>query len=239
MLKTFSLLIFIALLSGCSSILLKPESEWTVEDYYEKSKSEFDAGQWSMAIEYYEKLKANFPYGEYAEQAYMELAYAYYRYDEPQSAIRELDEFIRLYPKHPKLAYAHYLKAVAADSINQSWLDKFITDPADRDAKSTMEAFRAYQVVVERFPDSEYAHASQQRLVIISNRLARQELHVAKYYFKRKAYLAAANRANELIEKYPLAQANREALKLLKASYEKLGMQANANSVQAVIELNR
>jgi outer membrane protein assembly factor BamD len=238
MFRTLCLSLILALLSGCSSLLLKPESEWTVEDFYQKAKTEFDSEQWSMAIEYYEKLKANFPYGTHAEQSYLELAYAYYRYDEPQSAIRELEEFIRLYPKHSELAYAHYLKAVAADSINQSWLDKFITDPASRDAKSTKEAYRAYQQVVQKFPDSQYAQASQQRLIILTNRLARRELQIAEYYFKRKAYLAAANRAEASIKNYPLAQSNKAALKLMKAAYQELGMQNHAQSVEQVQELN-
>lgn len=238
MLRNLSLILLMTLLTGCSSLLLKPESEWTVEEFYQKAKSEFDSRQWSVAIEYYEKLKANFPYGDYAEQAYLELAYSYYRYDEPLSAIRELDEFIRIYPRHSELAYAHYLKAVAADSINRSWLDKHITDPANRDIKSTMQAYQAYQLVIDRFPDSRYAKASQDRLIVITNRLARSELQIAEYYYKRKAYLAAANRANTVIEQYPLSQSTRPALKLLKSSYEKLGMEENAASVQAVIDLN-
>lgn len=242
MLRTLSLLIFtaffISLTSGCSSLLVKPESEWTVEEFYEKAKNEFDSSQWSIAIEYYEKLKANFPYGLYAEQSYLELAYSYYRYDEPQSSIRELEEFIRLYPRHSQLDYAYYLKAVAADSINQSWLDKYITDPANRDAKSSRQAYRAYQEVIEKFPDSVYAKPSQQRLIILTNRLARGQLQVAEYYFKRKAYMAAATRTKQLLEDFPLAQTNLKALKLLKASYEKLGMQGNADSVQAVIDQN-
>lgn len=242
MLRTLSLLIFtgffVTMISGCSSLLIKPESEWTVEEFYTKAKSEFDSSQWSMAIEYYEKLKANFPYGKYAEQAYLELAYSYYRYDEPQSAIRELEEFIRLYPRHTYLDYAYYLKAVSADSINKSWLDKYITDPASRDTKSTRQAYQAYQEVIERFPDSVYAKPSQNRLIVITNRLARGQLQVAEYYYKRKAYMAAATRTKQLIEDYPMAQSNMQALKLLKASYDKLGMLENAASVQALIELN-
>jgi outer membrane protein assembly factor BamD len=238
MLKIFSLTIILVLFSGCSSILLKPESEWTVEEFYQKAKGEFDSGQWSMAIEYYQKLKANFPYGEYAEQAYLELAYAYYKYDEPQSAIREMEEFIRIYPRHPQLAYAFYLKALASDSINNSWLDQYLTDPANRDAQSTMQAFRAYQDVVARFPDSPYAEISQQRLIIINNRLARRDLQIAEYYYKRGAYLAAVKRATEVIQNYPQSQSNIKALKLLKSAYEKMGMLENAESVNQVIQLN-
>lgn len=233
-----SILVISLFLSGCSSILFKPESQWTVDEFYTKAKSEFDNGQWGMAIEFYEKLKANFPYGDHAEQAYLELAYSYYRYDEPESAIRELEEFIRIYPKHSQLAYAHYLKAVAADSSNHHWLDKWITDPAYRDVKTSQKAFAYYQEVIVKFPNSRYAKASQRRLVILSNRLARHEIQVAEYYYKRKAYLAAAKRAAQAVESYPLAQSNKKALEIMEKSYAKLGMDSAQDSVRQVIELN-
>lgn len=239
MIKLFSLTILIAILSGCSALLPKPETDWTVEEFYDRAKSDFDDSQWSGAIEYYEKLKANFPYGDYAEQAYLELAYAYYRYDEPLSAMRELDEFIRLYPKHPQLAYAYYLKALAADSINSSWLDRFVTDPANRDTKSTLEAYRAYQEVITRYPNSQYAIVAKQRLIMITNRLARRDLIVAQYYFKRGAYLAAANRAQAVLESYPRSHSVRPALALLHESYTKLGMTENAKQIEQIIEFNR
>jgi len=238
MLKRLSIVLIISLLTGCSSLLMKPESEWTVEEFYQKAKGEFDSGQWKMAIEYYEKLKANYPYGDHAEQAYLELAYAYYRYDEPLSAIRELDEFIRIYPRHPELAYAHYLKAVASDSLNRSWLDKYIADPAQRDAKSALEAYRAYQIVIQRFPDSLYASASQERLVILTNQLARREMHIANYYYKRGAFLAAANRATAVVEHYPRSQSAIPALKLMKSAYSKLGMEENARAAKVMLEAN-
>jgi outer membrane protein assembly factor BamD len=238
MLKRLSIVLIISLLTGCSSLLLKPESEWTVEEFYQKAKGEFDSGQWSMAIEYYEKLKANYPYGEHAEQAYLELAYAYYRYDEPLSAIRELDEFIRIYPRHPQLAYAHYIKAVASDSLNRSWLDQHITDPAQRDAKSSLEAYQAYQIVIQRFPNSQYAQASQERLVILTNQLARREMHIANYYYKRGAFLAAANRATAVIEHYPRSQSAIPALRLMQSAYSKLGMEENAQAAKAMLEAN-
>ncbi|WFE68206.1 outer membrane protein assembly factor BamD [Thiomicrospira sp. R3] len=238
MLKILSIILILSMATGCSSIFKKPESEWTVEEFYQKAKGEFDKGQWKMAIEYYEKLKANYPYGDHAEQAYLELAYAYYRYDEPLSAIRELDEFIRIYPRHPELAYAHYLKAVASDSLNRSWLDRFITDPAQRDAKSALEAYRAYQQVIQRFPDSQYAKASQSRLIVLTNQLARREMKIANYYYSRGAYLAAANRATAVIEHYPRSQSNRAALKLMHSAYTKLGMEGNAQTIQAIIDKN-
>ncbi len=123
----------IFILQGCSSLIVKDESEWTVQEFYENARDAFDDARWQEAIQYYEKLKAFFPYGEHSEQASLDLAYSYYRFDEPESAIRELEEFIRIFPRHHALAYAYYLKALSAYSINKSWLDSWLTDPARRD----------------------------------------------------------------------------------------------------------
>lgn len=238
MLKLLSIALLTVFLSGCASLFNQSEDDWTVEQFYERAKSELDSRQWSKAIEYYEKLKANYPYGDHAEQAYLELAYAYYRYDEPLSAMRELDEFIRLYPRHSQLPYAYYLKALAAESINRSWLDRFVTDPASRDTQSTLEAYRAYQEVITRFPDSQYAVISKQKLVILTNRLARRDLEVANYYYRRGAYLAAANRAQTVLEDYPRSQSTRQALRLLYDAYQKLDMPENAHQIRAILEHN-
>lgn len=225
-------------LHGCSSLLNKADSDMTVEEFYSEATEAFSEENWDTAIENYEKLKAYFPYGKFAEQSYLELAYAYYRYDEPESAIRETEEFIKLYPKHPSSAYAYYLRAVAADSVTKSWLDKWITDPAQRDMVSSERAFGFYEALLQRFPETDYATAARERLVIIRNRMARHELQVAKFYFDRQAYLAAANRCRQLIEDYPRAVINLEALQLMKASYAALGMQQNYLDTLKVLELN-
>lgn len=229
-------------LQGCSTLsnlIEKPDSEKSVDEFYEAATEAFQEGQWDTAIQSYEKLKSFYPYGAYAEQSYTELAYAYYRYDEPESAIRELEEFIRLFPKHPEIAYAYYLKALAADSINRSWLDKYLTDPASRDSKSTLRAYRYYSELLNKFPDSRYAATASKRLIVLRNQMARHELQVAHYYFNKQAYLAAANRAKYVIENYPRAAVTLDALAMLEQAYEKLGMTGNLADVKRVYELNR
>ncbi len=228
-------------LQGCSNLIFveKPDSEMLVEEFYANATEAFEEKQWDTAIKNYEKLKAYYPYGGYAEQSYLELAYSYYRYNEPESAIRELEEFIKLYPKHSSLAYAYYLRALAADSVTSSWLDKFVTDAAQRDTKSTQRTFDFYQSLLERFPDSIYAPKAQERLVILRNRMARHELQIAKFYFERKAYLATANRCQRIIKEYPRAIVNIEALELMKESYALMGMQQNYSDTLKVIEHNQ
>lgn len=229
-------------LQGCSTLsnlIEKPDSEKSVDEFYEAATEAFQEGQWDTAIQSYEKLKSFYPYGAYAEQSYTELAYAYYRYDEPESAIRELEEFIRLFPKHPELAYSYYLRALAADSINRSWLDNFLTDPASRDRKSTLRAYDYYGELLNKFPDSRYAPTARKRLIVLRNQMARHELQVAQYYFNKQAYLAAANRAKHIIENYPRAAVTLESLAMLEQAYEKLGMSENLADVKRVYELNR
>lgn len=229
-------------LSGCSSIselIDKPDEDKTVAEFYEDATTAFENEQWDTAIEEYEKLKAYFPYGNYAEQSYLELAYAYYKYDEPESAIRELEEFMRLFPKHKELAYAYYLRALAADSITRSWLDKFITDPATRDAKSADRAYGYYVELINRFPKSEYSRQASKRLLILRNQQARHQIQVAEFYLKREAYLAAVNRARRVLEEYPNAAETGEAIRILAYSYDKMGMAQNRDDALKVYSLNR
>lgn len=229
-------------LSGCSTLnnlIEKPDDEKTVEEFYTDATEGFQNKQWDVAIENYEKLKAYFPYGAYAEQSHLELAYAYYRYDEPESSILEIEEFIRLYPRHKELAYAYFLRGLAADSIIRSWLDNYITDPATRDVKSAKRAYGYYTEVISRFPDSKYAVAASKRLVVLSNQMARHEYRVAEYYMDREAYLAAANRAKYLLENYPQSASSIDAIKLMTKAYTELGMEKIAEDTIKVYELNK
>lgn len=231
------LLILLLGLHGCS-LVDKPKGEWDAKDYYEHAADAKDTQNWSLAIQLYEELKAYYPYGKYAEQAYLDLAYVYYRYNEPESTTRELEDFLRLYPKHKEIPYALYLRALAVDSINDSWTDEWITDAATRDMKSTQEAYNAYLILLNEFPNSRFSPEARKRLIVLNNRLARNELKVAQFYYKRQAYLAAANRAKAVLERFPKAQVNLESLALLKQSYEKLGMVENARNAEKVYQLN-
>ncbi|MBF6058458.1 MULTISPECIES: outer membrane protein assembly factor BamD [Thiomicrorhabdus] len=229
-------------LTGCStlnSLIEKPDAEKSVEDFYSAATLAFKNKEWDVAIDNYEKLKAYFPYGSYAEQSYLELAYAYYKYDEPKSAIRELEEFIRLYPRHKEMPYAYYLRALAADSVTRSWLDKFITDPATRDKVSAENAYNFYSELINRFPQSRYATAASERLIALRNQMARNELKVARFYYSKQAFLASANRAEYILQNYPRAVVTAEALELLTDSYQKMGMDVNESHAREVYQLNQ
>ena len=225
-------------LSGCSTLsglVEKPESEWTVADYYQHLKEAYDNEQWEQVIQYGEKLLAYYPYGKEAEQAYLYLAYAYYKWDEPQSAIRTLNEFIRLYPKHRVLPWAYYMRARAAEQVVASWFDRWLTDPARRSADALMDALKYYRAVVEKFPHSPYAEIARTKVIVFYNRLARHEFLVAQFYFKKGAYLAAANRVEALLKNYPRAVITPDAINLMAAAFDRLGMDVQAEHARTVL----
>lgn len=232
------LLVLTMALSGCTSLsnlVEKPEAEWTIQDYWQHLKEAYDNEQWEQTIQYGEKLIAYYPYGQETEQAYLYLAYAYYKWDEAQSAIRTLNEFMRLYPKHPALPYAYYLRARASESMVENWFDRFLTDPARRSADTLLQTLQYYQAILEKFPHSRYADIARKKVVVYYNRLARHEYHVAQFYFEKGAYLAAAKRVSRLLKSYPRAMVTLDALKLMAIAYDRLGMDVQAGHVRQVL----
>ncbi|HYG56070.1 MAG TPA: outer membrane protein assembly factor BamD, partial [Burkholderiales bacterium] len=205
-------------LAGCG-LLSTPDDEtigWSAQKLYGEAKDAMNGKDWPKAIKYLEKLEARYPYGRFAQQAQLEVAYAYWKDNERASAIAAADRFIKLYPNHPNVDYAYYLKGLINFNELQGLLS-FLTNPdmTDRDPKATREAFDAFKEVVTRFPDSKYASDSAARMRYLVNALASHEVHVARYYMKRAAYVAAANRAQYAIQHYPQAPAIEEAVFIL------------------------
>lgn len=228
-------------MAGCSS-LGNPDDEtvnWSAQRLYGEAKDAMSGKDWAKAIKYLEKLEARFPYGRYAQQAQLELGYAHWKDGERASAVAAADRFIKLYPTHPNVDYAWYLKGLINFhelSGALSWLTT--PDMSDRDPKASREAFLAFKEVVTRFPDSPYAEDSAARMRYLLNALAANEVHVAKYYMKRGAYLAAANRAQYAIQHYPQAPAVEEAMAVLVQAYNQLGMKELSDSARRVLEKN-
>src|SRR6266540_1192439 len=199
-----------ALASGCSGLNSSDDETlgWSAQKLYGEAKDAMASKEWTKAIKYLEKLEARFPYGRYAQQAQLEVAYAHWKDSERASALAAADRFIKLYPNHPNVDYAYYLKGL----INFNELSGMLTwltspDMTDRDPKASREAFDAFKEVVTRFPESKYAEDSGARMGYLVNALASHEVHVARYYMKRTAYVAAANRAQFAVEHYPQSPA--------------------------------
>ncbi|PTD97406.1 outer membrane protein assembly factor BamD [Pseudothauera lacus] len=215
------------LLGGCG---LLPEqidetAGWNAQKLYSEAKASMTEGGYDRAIKLFETLEARYPYGRFAQQAQIEIAYAYYKSNEPALALAAADRFIRLHPNHPHVDYAYYLKGLVTFNEDLGLLGALANqDLSERDPKGARESFDTFRELVTRFPDSRYADDSRQRMQYLVNSLAGHEVHVARYYFHRGAYVAAINRAQAAIANYPQAPAVEEALFLLMQSYDRLGM---------------
>ncbi|HSO82681.1 outer membrane protein assembly factor BamD [Thiocapsa sp.] len=213
---------------------------WSAAKLYAEASSELDSSNYAKAVEYYEKLEARYPFGRYAMQSQLDVAYAHYRADEPEAAIAAADRFIKLYPQNPYVDYAYYLKGLVNYNRSVGFLDRYIpTDASQRDPGSALDAFVDFSTLVERFPDSRYAEDARQRMLYLRNNLAKHEVNVARYYMRRGAYLAAANRANYVIERFQRTSAVESALEVLIDAYTALGKRELAADAKRVLDLNR
>lgn len=234
-------LLLTTLLWGCS---LLPEQVdktkgWSAQKLYSMATEAMHDGDYTLAIEYYEKLEARYPFGQYATAAQLNLAYAHYKDAEPESAILAADRFIKLHPDHPALPYAYYFKGLVNFNRNFTLLDRFLpTDTAQRDAGAAIDSYRDFAALVSRYPNTEYAEDAHKRMLYLRNNLARGEVVVARYYLKRGAFLAAANRAQYVVENYQKTPAVREALLVMVEAYGELGMEQLQNDAQRVLALN-
>ena len=234
-------LLLVLLSSACSTnaSLDDPTAGLDAESIYAEAKRALKDGDYETSIKYYEKLEARFPYGNLAERAQMEIAYAYYKYNEPESAILAADRFIKIHPNHANLDYLYYLRGLAAYDLSKSFLQTlFDQDPSERDPKSARRAFQYFAELIKNYPKSQYLKDSADRMIAIRNTLAKYEVHVANYYMKRGAYLAAANRCKYVVENYQKTPAIEDALKIMITAYSKLGMTDLARDTQRVLELN-
>ncbi len=216
-----------------------PTTGREVAEIYEEASSLLKSGDYEGAIALYERLEARFPYGKYAERAQMEIAYAYYKDSEPESAILAADRFIKLHPNHPNIDYMYYLRGLASYDLGESFLQGlFDVDPSQHDPKSARRAFEYFAELVKKFPKSRYSKDAIQRMALIRNNLAKYEVHVANFYMRRGAYLAAANRGKYVVENYQRTPAVADALAIMVQAYDKLGMAELAQDTRRVLQLN-
>jgi len=228
-------------LGGCG---LFPEDNdetagWSASKLYGEAKDAMGSGSYDKAIKYYEKLEARYPYGRFAQQAQLEIAYAYYKQQEPASAISACDRFITLHPNHPSVDYAYYLKGLVNFNEDLGLFGSISDqDLTERDPKASREAFATFKELSTRFPESKYTPDAVQRMNYLVNALASHEVHVADYYMRRGAYVAAINRAQYTIKTYPDAPANEEALAILIKAYDTLGMQDLRADAERILTRN-
>jgi outer membrane protein assembly factor BamD len=212
---------------------------WSAAKLYSEAKSNLINRNYAEAIKLYTKLEARYPYGRFAQQAQIELAYANYKDNEPALAISAANRFIKMHPNHPNVDYVYYLKGLANFNEDLGILG-FIgnQDMTERDPKAAVDAFDAFKDLVNRYPDSKYTPDAVARMKYLVNALASHEVHVARYYLKRGAHVAAVNRAQFALATYPQAPANEEGLVILVKAYDALGMKDLRDDAERVMVKN-
>lgn len=227
--------------SGCSMLSAPQDKtrDWSAQRLYRAAKESLQNGDYETAIDYYEKLESRYPFGRLAEQAQLDVAYAYYKADEPASAVAAAERFIKLHPSHPNVDYAYYLKGLANFDQGKNLIDRIVKlDESARDTGAATQAFADFRDLTERFPSSRYAKDARQRMLYLKNMLAAHEIHVARYYVKREAYVAAANRARYVVENYPTTPSVPEALAIMVKAYRLLKLDDLADDALRVLRLN-
>jgi outer membrane protein assembly factor BamD len=240
-----SLAVFLLLtLTACSLFGSKSDADSagktaSAEVMYNDAKKKLDDGGYDEAIKQFESLQSHYPYGRYAQQAQLEIAYAYYRQNEAESSIAAADSFIKQYPNNPHVDYAYYVKGLANFNADIGLFGlTFGEDPTERDPKAAQDSFAAFKDLVTRFPSSRYAPDSRVRMQYLLDALAKYEIHVAGYYLRRGANIAAVNRAKEVLTEYPNTPAIHDALLILVHGYNALGMTKLRDDAQRVLDLN-
>jgi outer membrane protein assembly factor BamD len=227
-------------LAACGSWFQQTAADkMSAEQLYAEAQNEMAAGNWQRAREQLVKLESRYPFGRYAQQAQIEIAYAFYKEGEQAQAIATCDRFLKLYPNHPFADYVLYLKGLTLFSDNIGLFGQQLgLDPARRDPKAMREAFAVFKELVERFPDSKYAPDARARMNYLVTAMAQSEVHVARFYLERGAYVAAADRAQIAVRSYSGTAAAEEALSIMIRAYDALGLPQLADDARRVLELN-
>ncbi len=229
------------MLAACGGLEDKNDETkgWSAQKLYAEARAQLDTRSYEKAIGYYQKLEGRFPYGRFAQQAQMELAYAYYKDKDPAGAITAAERFIKNHPNHPNVDYLYYLKGLANFNDDLGIMGYVSNqDMTERDPKAARDSFDGFKELVAKFPESKYTPDAVERMNYLVNALAAYEVHVARYYMKRGAYVAAANRVQHALKTYPQAPANEEGLLVLVKAYDALAMNDLRDDAERVIKKN-
>lgn len=232
-------------LGACASVKrwfeTKPEPIEIVpeENLYRQAKEKLDQGSYARAIELYQAMETRYPFGRYGPQVLLDLAYAHYKQGDPEAGLAAIERFIKLYPAHERLDYAYYLRGLIHTSQGLGFVERYFPiDLTKRDVSPLAEAYQDFVALLEKFPDSQYRQEAEQRKLALFDWMAKHELHVARFYLKRGAYLAAANRASHIVEHYPTTSAVPFALKIMERAYRQLALDDLADQAAKTYAFN-
>lgn len=228
-------------LGACSLFPEKGDEtkNWPASKLYSEAKQDQASGGYESAVKLFERLESRYPFGTYAQQAQMEIAYTHYKQGDQAQALAAAERFIKLHPNHANVDYMYYLRGLINFNDKKDILNfVYEQDQTERDSKATREAFDAFKQLVDKFPNSTYTPDAIARMKYLVNAMAQYEVHVARYYYRRGAYLAAANRAQTAVRDYNGAPAVEEALWIMVRSYDQLGMADLRNDARRVFDKN-
>lgn len=238
-------LLLAAALSGCGSLFDASSSEpdntvgWSAEQLYRDARDEMNSGNWEQARRQLDRIQARYPFGLHAQQAMIDTAYTYWREGSPELALATIERFQQQYPNHQSTDYMLYLKGLITFTPENAFLGNLMgQDPAERDPKGARASFDAFSELVQRYPDSKYADDARQRMTWLLNNIAMNEVHTARYYYERNAYVAAINRAETVIVDFQGTPAAEEALYIMMLSYDRLGMTDLRDDTRRVLVSN-
>jgi outer membrane protein assembly factor BamD len=235
------LLCFVAattLFAGCASRQSKDET-LAAAALYKDIQANLAAGNYKTAIGRLQTLEARFPFNVYGTQAQLDLIYANYMNNNYDTAEDDADRFIREHPRQANVDYAYYMKGVAYfDQAPGPLARLFGRDNYQRDPSNAQKSFQAFQLLLQKFPDTKYAADARQRMIFLRDRLADYEWSVADYYMRRGAWISAIQRADNIINHYQQTPRTKDALQILTTAYTKLGLTELAASSRKVLEAN-
>jgi outer membrane protein assembly factor BamD len=227
------------LVSGCGTTAKDETSNWSVEQLYSEAKQDADNGGYERAGKLYERLEGRAAGTLLAQQAQIERAYVLYRTGEKAQALAVLERFIKLHPTSPAVDYALYLQGLVNFNDNLGILGNIARqDLAERDQQASRDSYQSFKQLVDQYPQSRYAEDAQVRMNYIVNSLAAYEVHVARYYFRRGAFVAAANRAQQTVQEFQQSPSTEEALFILARSYDRLGLTQLRDDADRVLRKN-
>jgi outer membrane protein assembly factor BamD len=219
--------------------LTEEELAKTAEQIYDEAREYLEDERYTKAIEAYQNLQIRYPFSRFAIQAQLDLGLAHLKNGDPDASLVTLERFIKMQPAHPNIDYAFYMRGLVNFNRSSGLLQRFIpTDDTQRDVQSLTEAHDNFTDLLEKYPDTKYREDSEQRMISLRNKLAKHEIHVARYYVKRKAYVAAVRRAISVLENYPRSTSIPDALKILKKSYQKLDLHGLSDDIKRVYAMN-
>ncbi|APE06425.1 MAG: outer membrane protein assembly factor BamD [Alteromonas sp.] len=230
-------------LAGCSSSESEEEkivlANMGAQQLYERASESMEVGNFSAAAQTLSALDSRYPFGPLSHQVQLDLIYSYYKSGKIDETLATIDRFIRLNPNHSDVDYAYYMRGLTNMESDSNLFQELLTiDRSDRDPSKSRQAFEDFRRLIEQYPNSKYAADAKKRMLHIKDRLARYEIAIARFYMRRQAYVAAANRGRYVIEHFPDTTQVKDALEIMVSSYEQLGLDDLRLNAMKTLKLN-